>query len=463
VTGATEAVARFAVESDPLGSSPGVARPARSAILDTLGVALAGAREPVAEIIARYTLSQGGPSAGEPGACSLWARDAATTAQLAALANGAAAHALDFDDISHSMRGRPSAAVLPAVLALGERLHASGAAVLAAYVVGVEVECKLGVLSANPTYERGWQTSCTLGVIGATAGCGRLLGLDVAQMTHAIGLAVVQASGSRRSFGSMGKPFQVGRASQSAVIGAELAALGLTGGARAIEGEAGYFALYSNPTPGEELAGLLGAPFDLESPGFNVKLYPCGGAAHAPIEAVFEAAKGVDPASVERIIVDVPFTAPMIAHQNLPTTGLEGKFSLQYVLAAAMLDGEVTLAQFTDEAVNRPAAQALLRRVETRVPPDMQRGAVPWPPAVESRAELHLRGGEVRRGVTVVRRGQSTLTPLTDAELEAKFRSCARIGLSDAGAERVLALVRTLDQLDDVGTLTAALASPPEL
>jgi 2-methylcitrate dehydratase MmgE/PrpD-like protein/citrate synthase len=169
VTGETEAVARFAVESDPLAASPGVARPARHAILDTLGVALAGAREPVATTIAQYVLAQGGPSTGEPGACTLWAQAAATSAQFAALANGAAAHALDFDDISHTMRGRPSAAVLPAVFAVGERQHASGAEVLAAYIVGVEVECKLGKLSANPTYERGWQTSCTLGVIGATA------------------------------------------------------------------------------------------------------------------------------------------------------------------------------------------------------------------------------------------------------------------------------------------------------
>jgi 2-methylcitrate dehydratase PrpD len=460
VSGETEAVARFAVKSDPLVASPGVARPARQAILDTLGVALAGAREPVASTIAQYVLAQGGPRAGGSGACTLWAQGAATSAQFAALANGAAAHALDFDDISHTMRGRPSAAVLPAVLAVGERQRASGAAVLAAYIVGVEVECKLGKLSANPTYERGWQTSCTLGVIGATVACGRLLGLDPQAVAHAIGLAVAQASGTRRSFGSMGKPFQLGRASQSAVMAAELAALGLTGGARAIEGEAGYFALYSTPPAGEHLADLLGAPYDLESPGFNVKLYPCGGAAHAPIEAVFDAAQGVDPATVERIVVDVPFTAPMIAHQNLPSTGMEGKFSLQYVLAAALLDGEITLAQFTDAAVARPEAQALLRRVETRVPPDMQKGAVPWPPAVESRVELHLANGEVRRGVTVVRRGQSTLTPLTDAELEGKFRACARVGLGEAGAERVLELVRALDRLDDVGTLTAALAAP---
>lgn len=453
----TEAIARFAIESSPLVDSPEVVAPAKRAILDTLGVALAGSVEPVAAKVADFALAEGTSGQGQ-----LWGRQESVSPSLAALVNATAAHALDYDDISHSMKGRPSAAVLPAVLAMAERTGATGADTLAAYVVAVEIECKLGVLSADASYERGWQTSCTLAVIGAAAAGCRLLKLNVPQTVHAIGLAVAQASGSRRQFGSMGKPFQVGRASQSAVIAAELAARGLTGGARAIEGEAGYFDLYAGPGDApiqfDGLPASLGNPFDLVSPGFNVKLYPCGGAAHPAIEALLSVAGGVRADDVERIVVDVKYTAPIVAHQHRPRTGLEGKFSLQYILAAALIDGRVGFAQFTDDAVNRPEAQALLGRVECRVPADMQKGAKPWPPAVESRVELQLRSGEVRNGVVVVRRGQGTLTPLAEGERESKFLDCATRAIDLASAERVIALVEALEQLDSVQTLTQALA-----
>ena len=343
---------------------------------------------------------------------------------------------------------------------MGEQRGASGAEVLEAYIVGVEVECKLGLPTANPSYVRGWQTSCTLGVIGATAGCGRLLGLDVETMSHAIGLAVAQASGNRRSFGSMGKPFQLGRASQSAVLAAELAALGVTGGAQAIEGEAG---VTSRSTPSAATARSW--PHCLASRSTwstRASISSCIPAAAQPTRRSRRCSRrpGALTRHVERIVVDVPFTAPIVAHQHRPTSGLEAKFSLEYVLAAALLDGEVGLEQFSDQAVARPQAQALLQRVEARVPPDMQRGAQPWPPAVESRAELHLANGDVRRAEVVVRKGQSQLTPLSDDDLAAKFRACARRQLGATGVERAMELVRSLESLPEISELTKALAAP---
>jgi 2-methylcitrate dehydratase PrpD len=447
--GPTEAVARFALEA-PAGLPAGVLAAARRAVLDTVGVALGGSAEPVARALAEYAGTSAGP-------CRLWGQPGAVAPSQAALVNGAAAHALDFDDISHAMRGRPSAAVLPAVVALAERLQASGAAMLAAYAVGVEIECKLGAMSARSTYERGWQTSCTLGAIGGAAACSRLLGLDLQATRQAIGLAVAQASGSRRGFGSMAKPFQLGRASQAAVMAAELAALGVSGPVDAIEGEAGYFDLYSDQADrdGDRLRAALGHPFELEEPGFNVKLYPCGGAAHPSIDGVLALREGLQPDEIERIVADVSYTAPLVAHQQRPRTGLEGKFSLGYCLAAAVLDGQVGLAQFTDAAVNRPAAQALLARVEARVPDDMRKGATP---RAEGRVEIHLRDGSVRRHEVAVRRGTGNVTPLTEAELDAKFRSCASLALSSTQVQTALETARRVDRLGTVAELTAILS-----
>jgi 2-methylcitrate dehydratase PrpD len=269
---------------------------------------------------------------------------------------------------------------------------------------------------------------------------------------------MAQASGSRRSFGTMAKPFQVGRASQSAVMALELASRGLTAASDALEGEAGYFDLYSSveDRDGERLAARLGRPFELDDPGLVVKQYPCGAAAHAAIDAALSIRPRLPLDDVERLVVDVPYNAPIVAHQHQPRTGLEGKFSLGYCLAAALIDGQVGLAQFTDDAVLRPDAQALLRRVETRVPADMAKGAQP---VVESRLEAHLRDGRVVRAETVVRRGTGNVTPLTDAELDAKFMSCAERSLGAARAREALDMIRQMESLPRVSELTAALAA----
>jgi 2-methylcitrate dehydratase PrpD len=457
--GPTARVAEFAVAADPFREASGVLPAARRALIDTIGCAIAGTGEPAARLVQNYVLE----AAVANGCATVWGRSARTTAAWAALANATTTHALDFDDTNHTLRGRPSAAVLPAILALAEQVHATGADALAAYVVALEVACKVGSLSAEVSYERGWQTSCTLGAIGAAAGGARLLGLNRTQTEHAIGLAFAQASGTRRSFGSMAKPFQIGHASQAAVLAVDLAARGLTAGPRALEGEAGYFDLYAAPVADAErlLRERLGQPYELENPGLNVKLYPCGGAAHAPIEALFDALAGrrLGVVDVQRIVVEVKYTVPLVGHHHRPTTGLEGKFSLEYCLATALLDGEVTLRQFTDAAVQRDDAQALLRQVEVVVPPDMQKGALPWPPRVGSRVTVHLRTGETLGGICVVQRGQGILTPLTDQQLEGKFLSCAEPAMGPDRARDILAMLEHVAELGDIAQLTAALGA----
>ena len=454
--GPTEVLARFAIEMDDRRLPAPVVHATRRAILDCLGVALAGCLEPAARIVAAQVSSHGGPSES-----TIWGAGAGrTSAQNAALVNGTAAHALDYDDYILSMPGHPSVTILPAVMAVGERLRASGANVLAAFLVGFEIEAKLGAASGGQAYDVGWHCTSTLGVIGAAAAVGRMLNLDVPKMRHALGLAVSMAGGVRQNFGSMTKPFHVGRAAQSAVLAAELALRGFPASQTAIEGECGYWDVFGGPLnqDGDTLAKSLGDPFEVLTPGVKYKAWPCCASTFGAIDAALQVAAGLGEESIAGVMVDVPYTAPLLLIHHRPTEPLAAKFSLEYCVAAALLDGRVTLSHFTDEAVRRPALQSLLRRVEYRVPDDWQKGAGPWKQG-HGRVQVQLKDGSVRQGVTTAPKGDAA-NPMSDEELETKFLECAGLVLGEAGAKDVLGLIRSFERLDDVRRLAERLAGP---
>jgi len=453
--GPTEALARFAVEMDGEALAPDVRHAAWRALLDCLGVALAGSVEDVGRIITEQALSQG----GEPEAV-IWGNGARTSAQHAALANGTAAHALDYDDTNNSIPGHPSVPVLPAALAMGERVGASGAAVLAAFVAGVEAECKLGLYTGQDWYDLGWHPTSVTGVVGAAVAAGRLARLDVDQMRQAIGLAVAQASGIRQNFGTMAKPFHVGRAAQAGVLAVELVRRDFSASSIVLEGPAGFWDVFGH-APGRDpdtFADSLGNPFDLLSPGINFKAYPCCASTHPGIDAALACAGGLTEPDVRSAVVDVPYTAPLILIHHRPAMPLEARFSLEYTVAAALLDGAVTLTHFNPDAVARPDLQALLRRIDYRVPDEWRKGAGELNMG-QARIEVRLADGSVRRAQVAAPRG-SAANPLSDAQLEAKFLDCAALALGTGGARRALDLVRDLESLTDVRGLAAALAAP---
>lgn len=452
--GPTEALATFAVATDRVTLPADGAHAARRAILDCIGVTLAGSKEPVGRIITAQALAQGGPAEAV-----IWGSSERVSAQQAALANGTAAHALDYDDTNHSIPGHPSVPVLPAVLAMGERLGASGADVLAAFAVGVETECKVGLFTGQDSYDRGWHSTSTTGVIGAAVGAARLAGFDVPAMRQVIGLAVSQASGVRENFGTMTKPFHAGRAAQSGVLAVELVQRGFTASEVALEGPSGFWALYGRDAGRDPatFGDVLGRPFDLVSPGINFKAYPCCASTHAAIDAALQCAGGLSDEAIDRVVVDVPYSAPLILIHHRPETPLAAKFSLEYCVAVALLDGGVGLHHFTDTAVRRSDVQSLLRRVEYRIPDEWRKGAGPW--AVGSaRVEVRLKDGGIRRGATSVPRGDAS-NPLSDAELEAKFMECASLALGPDRAGRALDLIRRFADLGNVRELTAVLSS----
>ena len=450
--GATESLARFAIETKTSSVPSDVVHAARRAILDTIGVALAGSVEPVSRIIADHARDQGGATES-----AIWGTSKRVGALNAALANGTSAHALDFDDTHEAMRGHPSVPVLPAVIAMGERLGASGADVLAAFAIGVEVECKLGRLAGYEPYDRGWHVTATHGVVGATVAAGRLAGLSIDQMCQAIGVAVSHAGGVRQNFGTMTKPLHVGRAAGSAIFAVELVQRGFSASPEALEGDVGYLAVFGRSADYsvDDLSSTLGNPFELVSPGVNVKVYPCCAFTHAAIDLALELSGDLSKQAINRVVVSVPYAAPLVLIHHRPRDPLSAKFSLEYCVAAALVDNAVTLTHFIDPVVLRDDLQAVLRLVEYVVPEEWQAQCGPLKTG-QARMDVHLDDGTVRHAETDAVRGSSA-RPLSDTELATKFLSCAELSLGLDQSEEVLELIRGFEQLPAVSELTRRL------
>jgi len=438
----------FIVSSDP----PPAARDAAArAVLDTVGVTLAGACEPAARIVQEVIAADGVGSA----ACRVIGTAMCSAAPQAALANGTAAHALDFDDMCFVSLAHPSAPLVTAALAAAELAGAPGRALLDAYVVGFELEGRLGTVMNPRHYQRGWHCTSTLGTLGAAAAASRLLGLDSEATDHAIAIAASEASGLKENFGTMVKPLHVGLAARNGVLAALLARQGMTASQRALDGPQGFLAAMDGErtTLGDALADL-GRRWEILDTGITVKLYPSCAGTHPTLDAVLDLRRreqftGDD---IDRIDVDVDSIVPTILLYARPETGLEAKFSMPFCAAAAALDGHVGIETFEAARLRDPRIGGLMERVEMRVDPALDAAT----PLTRARVHVTLRGGRVVTQEADGARGYPE-RPASDEELAAKFLSCARRTLPDAAAMRALNGLRAIDTLADVRSLTAAL------
>jgi 2-methylcitrate dehydratase PrpD len=440
----TQSVARFARELDLHAAPEAVLDRARRAVLDTVGVAVAGGREPSFQILAT-TLGDSG--AGE--ATVLPSRRKTSAAQAAFL-NGTAGHALDYDDVIDEMKGHPSVVLVSALLALAEAEGKSGRDLLEAYAVGLQVACAVAqALPVDAHYRAGWHATATVGVIGATAGVGRLLGLDEARLRHALGIAASMASGSRQNFGTMTKPLHAGLAARDAVIAAQLAANGFTADQDQLEGPVGFLRMYGVDADPEAVVAALAGPVVLEQHGLNVKKYPCCYNTHRMADAALALhARGVSASAVQGVVLTFEPGGQQAVIHHRPRTGLEGKFSSEYVLAACLLDGRVGLSSFVDAAVGRAAAQDLLRRVTIAESPTPPIGPSSYDHAYAV-VEVTLADGQVLRERCDVPRGDAR-APLASEELESKFRECLAFAESAWDADALLDRLWHLDQLPRV-------------
>ena len=451
---ATSHIAEFVTKSRWEDCPPEAVETARRAILDCLGVMLAGSVEPAARIVADVARAEGGSPLATVVGTPL-----RTGAVWAALANGTAAHALDFDDTNFAMMGHPSAPVLSAALAAGELTMADGRALVHAFLLGFEVETTMAAVINPPHYEKGFHATGTLGTMGAAAAAARLLGLDAAQTRAALAVAASQASGLKENFGTMTKPFHAGHAARSGMLSALLARDGFTASEQAIEGPQGYFAVLGAGKREEQALESLGTPWKILETGVAVKPYPSCACTHSIIDSALELRRThtITPEQVAEVTVGVNAAVPRILIHSNPRSGLEAKFSGEFSAAAALCDGRVGIRTFRDDKTDDPAIRALMPRVrlvvDPAIPGDLERHM--W-----TRVTVRLRDG---REVAIAPRpvpGHPGL-PLSMDQLREKFMDCARIVLPEDRADSVRQMVENLDGCPDLRSLTAILIPLP--
>jgi 2-methylcitrate dehydratase PrpD len=432
------------------------------AFCDTVGVILAGTPETAATII-RSTAASPAQSdqTGPAGRCRILGTTARGGPEDAALANGVAAHALDFDDMCFVSLAHPSCALVPAALAAGELTAAAGRTALDAYIVGFEIECRLGAIMNPRHYHlRGWHCTSSIGTVGAAAAAARVLGLTPEATVHALGIAASLACGFKENLGTMVKPLHAGMAARNGVMAARLAREGFTASRQAIDGPQGYLTAMDSEHPASALADALadlGSRWETLDTGITVKLYPSCAATHPPLDVLLDLWRRYDlaPENVETIDVGVDSMTPRLLIYERPSNGLEAKFSMPFCAAAAIVFGHPVIDTFDIGYIRDPRVQALMPRVTLRANPAFDAAA----PLSQAEVTVRLRDGRTFAGQADGARGYPGR--LSSEELDTKFLACARRSLAPAAAAAALAAVRAIEDNADVRTLTAACVPDP--
>lgn len=420
---------------------------AKRSIIDTLAVSVAGAKSRAGRsAINAFAARDGG------GPATVMGSPFKAHPSIAALINGTLAHALDFDDVWAdddgvvAWRGHPSVCVLPAVLAAGESGECSGATALLAYVIGVEIAGKLGTVFGPHLGRAGFHPTPILGTLAAAAAVAKVLKIDRECVNVMLGLAATEASGLCRNFGTDTKPFHAGHAAQCGLQAALLAREGFTANPEAVTD---YLRMHKGPELPDAVAVLetLGKTYDIIAPGLSIKKYPCCRFAHLSLDAAFMLLERERFAAsdLEQFTICIQPGADDALIYKQPQSALEGKFSMEYVLAAALLDGKVTLSSFTDEMVRRPEVRAMMARVRTEYRDEAGAEAV-----------ARTRSGDEYRALATIVRGDPA-NPLTRDELLQKSYQCLDGILALERIDRLVDAVDRLDQLPDVRDLTTLL------
>ncbi|MES3004436.1 MAG: MmgE/PrpD family protein [Pseudomonadota bacterium] len=420
-------------------------------ILDTVGVTLAGCIEPTAVLAAEALELSPGP------ALVLGTRQRIGTLD-AALINGAASHALDFDDCNNTIGGHPSAPVLSALLPLAEALGSSGIDFVTAYVAGFEVECKLGMAVNMHHYTKGWHPTSTLGTFGSAAACAKLMGLDAERTAVALALAATFASGLKANFGTMTKPLHVGQSARNGLFAARLASRGYTAnGERVFEHKQGFLDVFNGPGTYDTARALeaWAKPLDIVAPGIAIKQYPCCGSTHPAIDAMLDIVRrdGPKAADVER--VDAATHERRLEHTNRPNPNspLDAKFSLQYTMARALIDGHVAVADFEGDTYQEPAVRAFLPRVHVAAYNKTGAGGFDESNHFGGVVKVTMKDGTVYESQVDQPLGRTSANPLPEPLLREKFRLCAATVLREDGIAAIADAIWRVETLPSMRML----------
>jgi len=417
----------------------------KQCLLDWFAVTVAGAQEELTDILVREAIED-----GAKGPASLVGRSETTLPSTAALINGAASHALDYDDVSFAMHGHPTVTVVPALLALGEQRKASGRLFVESFVAGYETAGRIGRLVEPSHYDRGFHATATVGSFSATAAAGRMLGLSDTQLAVAFGIAATQAAGLKSNFGTMCKPLHAGTASEHGLRAARWAAKGFTARGDSLECDQGFAASQSNHLNTDDALGEPPSGWHLRNNLF--KYHAACYMTHAPIECAKEIRlrSNFPPERVKKILLRLDAAADKVCNIPNPTTGLEAKFSLRQTVAMALTGvNTASLESYSAAITQEPRIKALRDKVAI----DFRTA---WPHAL---AEMAI---QLDDGTMLEARHDSGI-PWTDVAkqrnaLETKFDGLVTPVLGAARTKRLHDAIDRIDSLDDVGELARASA-----
>jgi 2-methylcitrate dehydratase PrpD len=436
--GITETVARFALVTRTIPDD--VRTLGTDHLVDGIAVMLSGATEASGTLVRAHLREIGGiPQATVLGSMLRAPR------QLAAWANGTAGHAMDYDDTQlatdpksvYGLLTHPTVPVLAAALAASEGTAVSGATLLDAYIIGVEVACRIADAIAPRHYSDGFHSTATMGGFGAAAAVARLYGCDLDQTRRAFGLVASMGAGLRENFGTMTKPFHAGRAAENGLFAVLLARRGWTAATDILEAKRGFYNAAAGGFDPGKIEGKLGAPYFFIEPGISIKPYPSGSLSHPAQDVLLELVRehNLTAEQIERIDVGVNSHVPNALIHTKPATALQGKFSLQFQMAIGVLERRAGIAQFVDPKVADPRTRALMERVAVYVDPEIE--ALGYN-EMRMRVRITLRDGRTLEGFADKAKGHPRKAMSRD-DLREKFMDCAALVMPSDRAEAALA------------------------
>jgi len=437
--------------------SPEVKNIAKRCIIDGIGVILAGATEPCTLIIRDYALSIG----GRQESLLLGQGKNRGPAHLAALVNGTAGHAMDWDDTALSKTPdravllHPTLPPLVASLAIGENLAVSGRDFLTAFITGFEVECKIAEAIHPDHWLRGFHTSNTCGIFGATAAVSKLMGLKADQIRSAFGIAASMAAGITVNLGTMVKPLHMGRAAENGIVSARLAASGYQSHPDALEAHKGFFHAYAGGVDPGKIRGKLGLPFSILDPGVCIKPYPCGVVGHPAMDAMKDLVieHNLLPEDVARVKVStgsnvLPPKGPL--RYKKAETALQGKFCVPFQMACMIVHRRAGAVEFSDEFVKSTAVQEMMDRIEAVIDPEID---ALGRDKIVSIIEVQHRDGRILHGRSPEHYRGGPQNPLTREALAEKFNDCVQQTLKPDQAEKLMEVIESLEELGSLREL----------
>ncbi|MGB3416964.1 MAG: MmgE/PrpD family protein [Mesorhizobium sp.] len=459
--GLTRYVAEFVVGTSVQDLPDDVVALGKKSILDGIGLALSGSVAHSGALVRRHLDDLG----LAPGSATVIGAGRKVAPRFAAFANGVGIHADDYDDTQlavaadrvYGLLTHPTAPALPAALAMGETLGASGAAVMLAYHLGVEVECKIAEAIAPRHYQTGFHATATCGTFAAASAAASLLGFDVETTTRALSIAGSQSAGLRENFGTMTKPFHAGRSSESGVAAAQFAAIGWTATDKILEAPRGFFSAAGGGYDADAIRNRLGDPWTFANPGVSIKPHPSGSLTHPGMTEMARLIREHDikAADVKHVRIGTNSNMPNALIHHRPQDELQAKFSMEFCMAILLLDRKAGLGEFTDATTQREDVKAMIEKVDFVVDHKAEKAGYHKMTTI---IDITLNDGRVIHGEADFGKG-SPANPMSYDEVANKFRENAdHARLSRAAADEVVSLVRDLESQPSLERLMALVA-----